>query len=139
MAVRLRVRLEREGRSVETVALVNSGYEARGPEILVPAHIARELGTYPQLPPGSEVMEYVLADGSRSKMIRVKGAVRVSLVAEDRVEGPVTADLVIAEGAEEALISDKLADELGIAIIAVGEGLWCFRDELGRRVRRSQA
>ena len=46
-------------------------------------------------------------------------------------------DLVIAEGAEEPLISDKLADALKIVAIAIRGGLWCFRDELGAKIRRS--
>lgn len=137
MAIRLKLRLESGGRSVEVVALVNSGYETARPELLVPEGVASELGLYPRLPAGAEVREYMLADGSRSKLVRLRGAVRVSAVTEDRVVGPVEADLVIAEGAEEPLISDKLSDALQIAAIAIGEGLWCFRDELGKRIRRS--
>jgi len=37
----------------------------------------------------------------------------------------------VAERADEALISDKLAGRLGIVALDFGEGLWCFRDELG--------
>ena len=137
MPVRVRLRLERSGRSVEVAALVNTGYEAEGPELLVPEQVARALGVYPVLPPGAEVREYVLADGSRTRLVRIPRAVKVSVVAEDRVVGPVEADLVIAEAADEPLVSDRLADALGISIVAAGEGLWCFRDELGKRVRRS--
>jgi len=46
--------------------------------------------------------------------------------------------MVIAEKAEEPLISDKLAGRLGIVTIDIGEGLWCFRDEMGRVVRRTK-
>ena len=38
----------------------------------------------------------------------------------------------MAERADEVLISDKLAGRLGIVALDFGEGLWCFRDELGR-------
>ena len=138
MAVRLRLRIRRgQDKEVEVVALVNSGYEAAGPELLVPPSVAEGLGLYPALPRGSEVKEYVLADGSRTRLIRVRGAAEVQVVAEDRATEPKVCDIVIAEGAEEPLISDKLADALGVAVIAIGEGLWCFRDELGRRLRRS--
>ena len=135
MAIRVRVRLEASGGSVEAVALVNSGYESARPEILVPEGIAARLGVGGA--EGAEVREYVLADGSTSRLTRYRSAVRVYVLAEDRVVGPVTADLVVARAADEPLISDKLADALMISAVAIGEGLWCFRDELGRRVRRS--
>ncbi len=134
--MRLRVRSV-VGREDYVVALVNSGYETRRPELLVPLALAERLGLYPRLPVGSEVREYVLADGSRARLIRVPQALHVAVVAEDRVGPEAVADAVIAERAEEPLISDKLADALGVSVIAPGEGLWCFRDELGRRLRRS--
>jgi len=34
-------------------------------------------------------------------------------------------------------LSDKLVSKLGIVLIDIGEGLWCFKDELGKIVRRS--
>lgn len=137
MVIRLRVRLKSiRGREVEVVALVGSGYESRRPEILIPANLARELGIYPVLPASAEVIEYVLADGSRTKLIRVRDALEVQVIANGRLNLPVRCDVVIAENAEEVLIGDKLADALGIVAIAMGEGLWCFRDELGKIVRR---
>ena len=125
------------GGEAEVVALVNSGYETSRPEMLLPASLAHQLGLYPALPQGSEVREYVLADGTRARLVRIPDALEVSVVTEDRVVGPVKCDVAIAEGAEEPLIGDKLADALSIVALAIGEGLWCFRDELGRRTRRS--
>lgn len=61
MAIRLKLRLERGGKSLDVVALVNSGYETLEPEVLVPSAVARELGLLPVLPPGSMVKEYVVA------------------------------------------------------------------------------
>jgi len=66
------------------------------------------------LPAGAEVREYVLADGSRTKLIRLPNVVEVSIFVEGREVKFVKCDAVIAERAEEALISDKLADALGI-------------------------
>lgn len=138
LAIRLRLRLRSvKGAVVDTIALLNSGYETVVPELLVPERLARDLGLYPSIPAGAEVREYALADGSRRRLIRIPDAVEVSAVTDDRVVGPVKASIVIAEGAEEPLISDKLSDALGIVALAIGEGLWCFRDEIGRRVRRT--
>ena len=138
MAIRLRIRLVREGKSVDVVALINSGYETREPEVLLPVAIAIQLSIYPRLPEGAIVKEYRLADGSITKLIKVLRAVQIYVVEEDRVVGPVEASLVIAEKAEEVLISDKLAGKLGIVALDFGEGLWCFRDEIGRVTRKSR-
>lgn len=140
MVIRLKLKVKSiMGRSLEVVALVNSGYEARRPELLIPAWVAKELGLYPALPQGAVIREYALADGSRTRLIKIANAVEVQVVTEDRITDPIKCDIVIAERAEESLISDKLADALGIVAIAMGEGLWCFRDELGKKVRKSVA
>ncbi len=138
MAIRLRLRLSRGSHSVDVIALVKSGYETVEPEILVPPVTARELHVYPELPYGAVVREYRLADGSTTKLIRIPRAVNVYVLEDDRVVGPVESSLVIAEKADEPLISDKLAGKLGIVALDFGEGLWCFRDEIGRVTRRSR-
>jgi hypothetical protein len=138
VAIRLRIRLVREGKSVDVVALINSGYETREPEVLLPVAIATQLSIYPRLPEGAIVKEYKLADGSITKLIKVSRAVQIYVVEEDRVVEPVEASLVIAEKAEEVLISDKLAEKLGIVALDFGERLWCFRDEIGRVTRKSR-
>jgi hypothetical protein len=92
----------------------------------------------PELPYGAVVGEYRLADGSTTKLIRIPRAVNVYVLEDDRVVGPIESSLVIAEKADEPLISDKLAGRLGIVALDFGEGLWCFRDEIGRVTRRSR-
>ena len=47
MVVRVRVRLERKLRKLEVVAVVNTGYEADSPQLMVPVSTARELGLWP--------------------------------------------------------------------------------------------
>lgn len=46
MAVRVKLRIKslRTGRQVTTSALVNSGYEAETPQLLIPRRLAAELG-----------------------------------------------------------------------------------------------
>ncbi len=139
MVIRLELKLESiRGREITVIALVNSSYEVLKPELLIPASAACDLGLYPSLPQGSEVREYVLADGSRTKLIKIPNALKVSVITEDRVVGPVGCDAVVAQKAEEPLISDKLADALQLVALAIGEGLWCFKDELGEKIRRSK-
>ena len=63
---------------------------------------------------------------------------------DDRDDAPMceSVDVVASEGEEDILLSDKLAGCLGICILNVARGEWCFEDELkdvvfGRRARRS--
>ena len=44
MVVRVRAKLSHAGRTVETSLLLNSGYEALGPRVLLPRRLAEELG-----------------------------------------------------------------------------------------------
>lgn len=44
---------------------------------------------------------------------------------------------MISERADEVLLSDKLVSKLGIVLLDIGEGIWCFKDEIGKTVRRS--
>ncbi len=106
------MRLSRGSHSVDVVALVKSGYETMEPEILVPPVTARELHLYPELPYGAVVREYRLANGSVTEVIRIPRAVNVYVLEDDRVVGPFESLLVIAEKADEPLISDKLAGRL---------------------------
>ncbi|MET1160508.1 MAG: hypothetical protein ABWW65_06055 [Thermoprotei archaeon] len=122
MAIRLRLRLRRNSKSIDVVALVNSGYETLEPELLVPSRIAEELGLLPVLPPGSMVKEYILADGSITRLVKIHKAVKVSVIEEDRVVSDVEASIVISDRADEVLISDKLAGKLGIVALDFAEG-----------------
>jgi hypothetical protein len=51
------------------------------------------------------------------------------------VEGPVKAYAYITRS-PLILLNDALISALRVVIIDPFEGLWCFRDELGRRERR---
>ena len=51
--------------------------------------IAKDLGLYPTLPTNAEIIEYVLADGTRRRLVRVSDALDVSVVTDDRIVGPI--------------------------------------------------
>ena len=46
--VKLRIRARGSGRGVETIALVNSGFETTTPQLLIPRRLAEELGIRPR-------------------------------------------------------------------------------------------
>ena len=66
MAVRLRLRIEVGEKAVEEVALLNSGYEAPTPHLLIPVGTARELGLWP--PEGAAKVELDTA-GDRRRIL----------------------------------------------------------------------
>ena len=130
--LRLRVRVCRDARCVEGVGVANSGFAGREPEIVAPQELLREL-----LGEGASVVlvKRVLADGSRVLMPRLTEPLEVYLVAEDRVEGPVKSYAYMTRG-RFILLNDALLSKLHVVILDPYEGLWCFRDELGRVERR---
>jgi hypothetical protein len=64
-------------------------------------------------------------------------ALDVYVLTDDRVVGFIKCDAIISLLEYEVLISDALAEELGIVILALRTGLWRFKDE--NKVRTSEA
>jgi predicted aspartyl protease len=127
MGVRVRVRIEYRGASLDLVALVNTGYETDVPEILIPVSVAEKLGLIPRLPEGTVIETYRTASGLM-RVYRVGGAY-VSLLIGG-VEGRrIEAYIVISEYTDESLISDQLASGFGIVIEDPAKGLWRLRGE----------
>lgn len=128
MAVRVRLRLRSllKGSELTTSALVNSGFEAETPQLLVPRRLAAELGAWP--PPDNACLVEVGTAGGPVRNYLVPGAAEVSVVTRDRVVGPVRCDIMISNHEYEVLISDRLGGELGIVILDL-RGKWRFADE----------
>ncbi len=135
--LRLRVRIERVDRakSLETLAIANSGFVGSEPEVLLPFTLARQLRLEELVEPQLE--EKLLGDGRRVSLMKYPRSVRVYIVTEDRVEGPETSSVLTVPGARYVLLNDKLLGRLRVVLLDFGEGLWCFRDEIGRKVRHS--
>lgn len=113
MGVRVGLTIKVRNRVQETPALVNTGFETEEPELLLPIKLAERLGLYPP-PKGSEVGEYVTAAGPLV-MLRLPSKIHVEM-AYGRKVPPVEATAVVGTLEQEVLISDSLAEELGIAI-----------------------
>ncbi len=135
--VKVRLKIMKNRTQIDAIALVNSGYASRRPELLVPRHIAEALGIYPMLPSHARISRYRVASGSIVELVKIEDCAKVKVIEDDRESDVVNVDLVIAPHAAIPLMSDRLISKLGIVILDAGEGLWCFRDEIGKRVRRS--
>jgi len=68
----------------------------------------------------------------------MRDSLEVWVVASDREVGPRQADAIISPIEEEVLISDKLAEELGLVLLAIGSGKWRFADDPPDKVRYSE-
>jgi len=136
VAVRVRLKLSRGGRVLETPALANSGYEAETPQVLVPKAAAELLTLWPP-PPEARESVFETAGGPLHVWV-VPRACTARVVADDAESPEVVVDLVISPIADEVLLSDKAISELQIALEDVGRGLWRFRWEPKEVLRRSE-
>ena len=136
MVVRVRVRIARGSRVVETSAIANSGYEAETPQVLIPKRLAGELGLWPP-PPGTVETVFDTAGGPLHAWVTPR-ACRVKVVAGDAESPEVLVDSVVSTIADEVLLSDKTISKLQVALEDVGEGLWRFRWEPSEKTRRSE-
>jgi hypothetical protein len=134
--VRLRLRSKTSQETIETSALVNSGFEAESPQLLIPTPLARWLSLYPP-PPTSSVIEVGTAGGP-VRVFLVREALQAWVVTGDREVGPKLVDVMISPTEEEVLISDVLAEEFGIVLLAIGSGKWRFIDDPLDKVRYSE-
>jgi len=136
MVVRIKLRIVRDGKVIETSALANSGYETETPQLLIPIRLAQLLELWP--PKGEvEESEFETAGGPLRVWI-VPRACKVSVAICDAKSPEVEADIVISPLADEVLLSDKMISELQIALEDVGRGLWRFRWEPKDKLRRSE-
>jgi len=132
MVLKLRVKLCRGVVCVESIGIANSGFASRDLEIVAPENIVKTLiGENIAI----TLVDRVLADGSRTALPRTVETLDLYIVAEDRVEGPVKTHAYLSKG-RFILISDSVLSKLQVVIIDPYEGIWCFRDEIGKRERK---
>ena len=135
MAVRIRIQIRVDDTIVRTIALLNSGYEAPTPQLLIPISIAEELGLWPPKP-SARIEDYDTAGGPlRVWVYRNIGKVKV--LCDDVESKEVLVDIVVSPLADEALICDYLAGELEIAVEDFAKGLWRFRWEPPEKARKT--
>jgi hypothetical protein len=70
--------------------------------------------------------------------LRLRGPFEVEVVVRDRKSVKVSCEISTFKQEKEAIISDRLASELGLVILDPAKGEWCFRDELGSKFRKSE-
>lgn len=134
MAVRVRLKIEvtRSGRSIETSALVNTGFETERPQLLIPRKLAAELGLWP--PPTEAEIVVLGTAGGPSRLYLVKDGLRVAIHTDGYSIDMKICDALISDIEEEVLINDKLGEDLGIIIERMATGEWrMMTDPPGKR------
>jgi len=118
VVVRVSAKLSYRGRSVETSLLLNSGYEAPGPRVLLPKALAEELGITEgrSITVRTSIGEGVVLDAGVSIEVEVEGRTASALVR-------------ISEAETEAIANDALVEELGIIILKPKTGTYRFTDD----------
>jgi hypothetical protein len=133
VAVRVRVRIARNGKEIVASALANSGYKSETPQVLLSIEAAEVLNLWP---PEKNLEETVFdTAGGPLRVWVASRAVKVKVVVEDIDMPFVEADAVISPIADEILLSDKMISELNIALEDPGRGYWRFTWE-GKEVKR---
>jgi len=133
--VRVRIKLTSKDKSIETIALANSGYESETPQVLIPTELAKNIGLWPLVENAVET-EFETAGGPLKVWIIPAGC-KVSVLTEEAQSTEVDADIVISPLADEVLLSDKMISELAIVLEDVGRGFWRFRWEPAGKLRKS--
>jgi len=139
VAIRIRVGIRTRYepiREVSVVALVNSGFEADTPQILIPVKLAKELDLYNRILE-ARIESYGTVAGP-IRMYVLPASVEVWVDEEDLKSPPkVVCDVLISDTEFEVLISDYLAGELGIIAEDFKQGLWRLRNDPKEKLRQS--
>ena len=137
MATRIKIRISVSEYTVETSALVNSGYEADDCDIIIPTKLAEKLKLWPHLPEDTQIVDYETAGGF-AKFYRITKPAEVKAITQDKETEVVKSNIIIAETEHEVLISDALSEELGIELLKLREGIWRFSHDPKGIVRKSE-
>ncbi|MBI4617086.1 MAG: hypothetical protein HY720_25965 [Planctomycetes bacterium] len=125
-------------RNIQAIALVNTGYEADRPELIVPVGLAARLGWWPTLPRDADEQVYSGLGGAFS-VWRIEDALEVRVICPDRQTVETTTDAVVSHAEREVLISDALASALSIEILDPRGGIWRLSDDPAGQRRAGEA
>ncbi len=134
MGVYVRIRIRRGNRELTCIAVVNTGFRSSTPDIILPVEIARQIGLWP--PPEAYIISAESLAGN-VQLYFVENAVEVEVITEDKVSRRILCNALISVNEREVLISDSLAEELGIQILFPRRGIWRFADDPPNVLRKS--
>ena len=136
MGVRVRLRIKCGDKVVEGTALVNTGYETTRPQLLVPYRFLKVNGIEFEDLGSPLTVEYETAGGVVALNV-YRDVCQVSIITDHEITESVVTDMVVSPIEKEILISDTLAEELGIIILNPGKGYWRLRSDPLDKIRES--
>jgi len=134
MACRVRVKLRRDSRVIETSALVNSGFETDAPDIVVPVELAKRLGLWPPRETSFTVLD---TGGGEVSTPYFESAVELELTLTDREPRRIIVNVIVNPHVHEVLLSDYVASMLGIILLDLKRGFWRLVDDPYGKVRET--
>ena len=134
MGCRVKVRLKSEDRVVETVALLNSGFETDAPDIVIPVELAKRLNLWPPKDRTSTILD---TGGGEISVPYRELPIELELLLNDRENKKVLVNVIVNPYIHEVLISDYVTSLLRIILLDFKRGLWRLNDDPRDRVRGS--
>lgn len=134
MACRVRVRLRHRLFTLETSALVNSGFETESPDIVVPVEAAKRLGLWPPRNASLTVME---TGGGEISIPYYELAADLELILHGREAKKVVVNIIVNPHIHEVVLSDYVASMLGIILLDLKRGLWRLADDPPDTIRET--
>jgi len=134
MVGRVKVRLVRNNKAIETSALLNSGFETDAPDIAIPLELAKRLNLWP---PEESLTTVLDTGGGEVSLPYYEAALEMELILDDRENKKVLVNVIVDPHIHEVLISDHLASLLGIILLDFKRGLWRLSDDPHEKVRLS--
>lgn len=118
---------------IETLALVNSGFESGQPDLAVSIDVAKKLGLWP---PKEFKLETFSTAGGEASVYRIEDpSCHVELIDDEEILSRSRCDILIDPYLDEVLISDYLSDELGIIVLSFRRGLWRHYKDPSDKIR----
>ena len=134
MACRVRIRLKRGNKIIETSALVNSGFETDAPDIVIPVELAKRLDLWP---PREISLTILDTGGGEVSTPYYESAVELELILTDRESKKCIVNVIINPHIHEVLLSDYIASMLGLILLDLKRGLWRLTDDPTDKVRKT--
>lgn len=126
--VKLEIKFRQNNVTITTLALVSTGFTSETSDLAVPVSIAEKFGLWPR--PSGAISVSLEIGGCEVESYIVPQAAVVKVVTQDRVSKEVTVNIVVNPFVNEILISDALAEELGVQILYPRRGLLPLRFSL---------
>lgn len=121
------MRLEAGNRSIDEIALLNTGFTTDTLDIHIPYKVAKVLGLWP--PPSDAILETLDTAGGEVLSYLIPNSVKLTVIESDRASKSILCNAIISMHEKEILLSDAVIEELEIEILSPKTGLWRFKSE----------